>query len=76
MDYFVFVGGFLLLMFSGAAPMCVPADYTLYVEKPECSFCVAINTTICMGFCYTRVFAQYYNILGWETVQTNNPVVI
>ncbi|CAL8335979.1 unnamed protein product [Merluccius merluccius] len=54
MDYFVFVGGFLMLMFSGAAPMCVPADYTLYVEKPECSFCVAINTTICMGFCYTR----------------------
>ncbi|XP_059919934.1 thyroid stimulating hormone subunit beta a [Gadus macrocephalus] len=54
MDYFVFVGSVLLLMFSPAAPMCVPTDYALYVEKPECNFCVAINTTICMGFCYSR----------------------
>lgn len=55
MDYFVLVGGLLVLTFSPAAPMCLPTDYTLYVEKPECSFCVAINTTICTGFCYSRV---------------------
>lgn len=71
MDTFLFVGGFLVLMFSPAAPMCLPTDYTLYVEKPECSFCVAINTTICMGFCYSRVSAQFYSILGLETVHTN-----
>ena len=64
MDYFVFVGSVLLLMFSPAAPMCVPTDYTLYVEKPECNFCVAINTTICMGFCYSRVCAV--NIIYFE----------
>ncbi|TWW62306.1 Thyrotropin subunit beta [Takifugu flavidus] len=34
--------------------MCLPTDFTLYVERPECEFCVAINTTICMGFCYSR----------------------
>ncbi|KAG7226797.1 hypothetical protein INR49_014146 [Caranx melampygus] len=44
----------LFLMFSPAVPMCLPTDFTLYAEKPECDFCVAINTTICMGFCYSR----------------------
>nr|BBI36963.1 thyroid stimulating hormone, beta-subunit [Polymixia japonica] len=53
MDSSVFI--FLLcLLFSPAVPLCTPTDYTIYVEKPECDFCVAINTTICMGFCYSR----------------------
>uniref|UniRef100_A0A8C6SD86 Gonadotropin subunit beta-2 n=1 Tax=Neogobius melanostomus TaxID=47308 RepID=A0A8C6SD86_9GOBI len=42
------------VLFSPAVPMCLPSDFTLYVEKPECDFCVAINTTICMGFCRTK----------------------
>uniref|UniRef100_A0A8C4S2X4 Thyrotropin subunit beta n=1 Tax=Erpetoichthys calabaricus TaxID=27687 RepID=A0A8C4S2X4_ERPCA len=33
---------------------CVPTQYTLYVENPECAFCVAVNTTICAGYCMTR----------------------
>ncbi|KAM3878350.1 thyroid stimulating hormone subunit beta a [Diretmus argenteus] len=49
----VFTSGLLSLLFSLAAPMCMPTDFTLYVEKPDCDFCVAINTTICMGFCYS-----------------------
>uniref|UniRef100_A0A6Q2Y9M3 Thyrotropin subunit beta n=1 Tax=Esox lucius TaxID=8010 RepID=A0A6Q2Y9M3_ESOLU len=44
----------LCLLFSQAVTICVPNEYTLYVEKQECDFCVAINTTICMGFCYSR----------------------
>lgn len=44
----------LLLLFNPAAPTCLPSDFTLYVEKPECNYCVALNTTICMGFCRTR----------------------
>lgn len=51
----VFTCWLLFLLFSPAVPMCLPTDFTLYVEKPECDFCVAINTTICMGFCYSRV---------------------
>ncbi|XP_061893802.1 thyroid stimulating hormone subunit beta a [Entelurus aequoreus] len=47
-------GLLLLLIFNPAAPTCMPTDFTLYVEKPECDFCVAINTTICVGFCYSR----------------------
>ncbi|XP_072308214.1 thyroid stimulating hormone subunit beta a [Eucyclogobius newberryi] len=43
-----------MLMFNPALPMCMPSDFTLFVEKPECNFCVAINTTICMGFCRTK----------------------
>ncbi|XP_044204628.1 thyroid stimulating hormone subunit beta a [Thunnus albacares] len=53
-DTAVFTCWLLFLLFSPAVPMCLPTDFTLYVEKPECDFCVAINTTICMGFCYSR----------------------
>ncbi|XP_061741078.1 thyroid stimulating hormone subunit beta a isoform X2 [Nerophis ophidion] len=49
-----FTCGLLLLIFNPVAPTCMPTDFTLYVEKPECDFCVAINTTICVGFCYSR----------------------
>uniref|UniRef100_A0A8C4X7G2 Thyrotropin subunit beta n=1 Tax=Erpetoichthys calabaricus TaxID=27687 RepID=A0A8C4X7G2_ERPCA len=37
-----------------ACLLCVPTQYTLYVENPECAFCVAVNTTICAGYCMTR----------------------
>lgn len=68
MDYYVLlVGGFLVLMVSPAAPRCVPSDYTLYVERPECSFCVAINTTSCMGFCYSRVGCVHGIIVNINT---------
>lgn len=55
METAVFTPWLLFLLFSPAVPMCLPTDFTLYVEKPECDFCVVINTTICMGFCYSRV---------------------
>uniref|UniRef100_A0A8C6SBS5 Gonadotropin subunit beta-2 n=1 Tax=Neogobius melanostomus TaxID=47308 RepID=A0A8C6SBS5_9GOBI len=51
------------VLFSPAVPMCLPSDFTLYVEKPECDFCVAINTTICMGFCRTKVPVSFCCIL-------------
>ncbi|KAM3621246.1 uncharacterized protein V6R79_008409 [Siganus canaliculatus] len=54
METAVFTSWLLFVLFSPAVPMCLPTDFTLYVERPECDFCVAINTTICMGFCYTR----------------------
>ncbi|RVE72926.1 hypothetical protein OJAV_G00045330 [Oryzias javanicus] len=44
----------LFLLLSPVMPMCLPTDFTLYVEKPECDYCVAVNTTICTGFCYSR----------------------
>ncbi|XP_053355213.1 thyroid stimulating hormone subunit beta a [Clarias gariepinus] len=50
----VLVAGILGLLVGKAMPVCVPTEYTLYVEKPECDYCVAINTTICMGFCFSR----------------------
>ncbi|XP_036426973.1 thyroid stimulating hormone subunit beta a [Colossoma macropomum] len=50
----VLVAGILGLLLGTAMPMCTPTEYTLYIEKPECDYCVAINTTICMGFCFSR----------------------
>ncbi|XP_030076254.1 thyrotropin subunit beta [Microcaecilia unicolor] len=52
----IFLGTVLFgLMFDhAAASLCVPTEYTIHVEKKECTFCLAINTTICAGFCLTR----------------------
>ncbi|KAL4622458.1 thyrotropin beta-like [Arapaima gigas] len=46
--------GLLCVLGGRALSFCALTDYTLYVEKAGCDFCVAINTTICMGFCYSR----------------------
>ncbi|XP_066521110.1 thyroid stimulating hormone subunit beta a [Hoplias malabaricus] len=50
----VFVAGILGLLLRTAIPMCLPTEYTLYIEKQECEYCVAVNTTVCMGFCFSR----------------------
>nr|XP_020636323.1 thyrotropin subunit beta [Pogona vitticeps] len=34
--------------------LCIPVEYVIHVEKRECAYCLAINTTICEGFCMTR----------------------
>nr|BAF81902.1 thyroid-stimulating hormone [Pseudolabrus sieboldi] len=54
METAVFTCWLLFLLFSPAVPMCLPTDFTLHVERAECDFCVAINTTICMGFCHSK----------------------
>uniref|UniRef100_W5MXA6 Thyrotropin subunit beta n=1 Tax=Lepisosteus oculatus TaxID=7918 RepID=W5MXA6_LEPOC len=48
------VCGLLCLVASQTLSKCAPTDYMLYVEKYGCAYCVAINTTICSGFCYSR----------------------
>ncbi|XP_076870302.1 thyroid stimulating hormone subunit beta a [Brachyhypopomus gauderio] len=50
----VLVVGILGLLVRMGVPVCLPTAYTLYIEKPECDYCVAVNTTICMGFCFSR----------------------
>ncbi|XP_073671352.1 thyroid stimulating hormone subunit beta a isoform X1 [Paramisgurnus dabryanus] len=50
----VYVIGMLGLLMKLAMPICVPTEYTLYIERQECNYCVAVNTTICMGFCFSR----------------------
>ncbi|OWK54037.1 Thyrotropin subunit beta [Lonchura striata] len=42
------------LIFGQTASLCAPSEYTIHVEKRECAYCLAINTTICAGFCMTR----------------------
>uniref|UniRef100_A0A1A8H4C3 Gonadotropin subunit beta-2 n=1 Tax=Nothobranchius korthausae TaxID=1143690 RepID=A0A1A8H4C3_9TELE len=62
MDTAVFSCGLLLLFLGPAVPTCLPTDFTLYVEKPECDYCVAINATICMGFCFSRDSNMRYSL--------------
>ncbi|KAG8450936.1 hypothetical protein GDO86_003278 [Hymenochirus boettgeri] len=40
--------------FGQTFSLCALTEYTMFVEKKECSFCLAINTTICSGFCMTK----------------------
>ncbi|KAJ1139400.1 hypothetical protein NDU88_005773, partial [Pleurodeles waltl] len=42
------------LTFKQGISFCVPTDYIMYVENKECTYCLAVNTTVCAGFCHTR----------------------
>uniref|UniRef100_A0A8C2BVA1 Thyroid stimulating hormone subunit beta n=1 Tax=Cyprinus carpio TaxID=7962 RepID=A0A8C2BVA1_CYPCA len=33
---------------------CSLKNYTLYVERHECGHCMAVNTTMCSGMCFTQ----------------------
>uniref|UniRef100_A0A3P9Q4Y3 Gonadotropin subunit beta-2 n=1 Tax=Poecilia reticulata TaxID=8081 RepID=A0A3P9Q4Y3_POERE len=33
---------------------CTLMNHTIWLEKKNCTQCVAVNTTICSGYCYTR----------------------
>uniref|UniRef100_A0A665UE17 Gonadotropin subunit beta-2 n=1 Tax=Echeneis naucrates TaxID=173247 RepID=A0A665UE17_ECHNA len=46
---------------SGTVCPCMLKNHTLWIERLDCAQCVAINTTICSGYCYT----QDTNLRGW-----------
>ncbi|XP_051282241.1 thyrotropin subunit beta-like [Dicentrarchus labrax] len=33
---------------------CMLKNHTLWIERHDCAQCVAVNTTICSGYCYTQ----------------------
>ncbi|XP_071993810.1 thyrotropin subunit beta isoform X4 [Engystomops pustulosus] len=50
----IFMGSLLFcIAFGHAFSLCMLTEYILYVEKEECAYCIAINTTICSGYCKT-----------------------
>ncbi|KAF5909307.1 mitochondrial glutamate carrier 1-like isoform X1, partial [Clarias magur] len=69
----VLVAGILGLLVGKAMPVCVPTEYTIYVEKPECDYCVAINTTICMGFCFSRACQHSPSASSISCFSANHP---
>ncbi|XP_072282561.1 thyrotropin subunit beta isoform X2 [Pyxicephalus adspersus] len=51
----VFLVSFVLCFAHGhAAFLCTLTEFTMYIEKEECAFCIAVNTTICSGYCPTK----------------------
>uniref|UniRef100_A0A8C8GNZ3 Glycoprotein hormone subunit beta domain-containing protein n=1 Tax=Oncorhynchus tshawytscha TaxID=74940 RepID=A0A8C8GNZ3_ONCTS len=44
----------LFVWLAGGVSVCMMENYTLLIEKRGCSQCIAINTTICSGFCHTQ----------------------
>ncbi|XP_070695035.1 follitropin subunit beta-like [Pempheris klunzingeri] len=43
---------YALMGWTGCA--CTLKNHTLWIERHDCGQCVAINTSICSGYCYTR----------------------
>uniref|UniRef100_A0A3P9IJY2 Gonadotropin subunit beta-2 n=1 Tax=Oryzias latipes TaxID=8090 RepID=A0A3P9IJY2_ORYLA len=41
-------------LMAGTVCACVLKNHTIWVEKQNCTQCIAINTTICSGYCYSR----------------------
>ncbi|XP_050013503.1 thyrotropin subunit beta isoform X1 [Alexandromys fortis] len=54
MSAIVLLSVLFALAFGQAASFCIPTEYTMYVDRRECAYCLAINTTICAGYCMTR----------------------
>ncbi|XP_038578398.1 follitropin subunit beta-like [Micropterus salmoides] len=44
----------LCALMGGTACACVLKNHTLWIERHDCAQCVAVNTTICSGYCYTQ----------------------
>lgn len=55
MHVFVLKCALLCTLTGGAGCACVLKNHTIWIERQDCAQCVAINTTICSGYCYTQV---------------------
>ncbi|XP_059189035.1 thyrotropin subunit beta-like [Centropristis striata] len=44
----------LCVLMHGSVCTCMLKNHTLWIEMHDCVQCVAINTTICSGYCYTQ----------------------
>uniref|UniRef100_A0A3Q3QQD8 Gonadotropin subunit beta-2 n=1 Tax=Monopterus albus TaxID=43700 RepID=A0A3Q3QQD8_MONAL len=44
----------LCALMGGMVGACMLKNHTLWIERQGCTQCVAINTTICSGYCYTQ----------------------
>ncbi|XP_068452825.1 thyrotropin subunit beta-like [Clinocottus analis] len=54
MSLFVLKCTLLSALLRAATCACMLNNHTLWVERRDCAQCVAINTTICNGYCYTQ----------------------
>ncbi|XP_041654674.1 thyrotropin subunit beta-like [Cheilinus undulatus] len=44
----------LCMLMAWTVCACTLKNHTLWIERQDCSQCVAVNTTICSGYCYTQ----------------------
>ncbi|XP_014854738.1 PREDICTED: follitropin subunit beta-like [Poecilia mexicana] len=54
MPLFILRRTLLFALMVGAVYTCTLMNHTIWLEKKNCTQCVAVNTTICSGYCYTR----------------------
>ncbi|XP_063300384.1 thyrotropin subunit beta [Pelobates fuscus] len=41
------------IAFGQTISLCLLTEYTMFVEKKECAYCIVVNTTTCSGYCLT-----------------------
>ncbi|XP_034001009.1 thyrotropin subunit beta-like [Trematomus bernacchii] len=44
----------LCTLMHGTVFSCMLKNHTIWIERQDCGQCVAINTTICSGYCHTQ----------------------
>ncbi|KAG7520488.1 follitropin subunit beta-like [Solea senegalensis] len=54
MTLFVVKYTLLCALIGGTSCACMLKNHTLWIERHDFAQCVAINTTICSGYCYTQ----------------------
>lgn len=55
MPLFILKYSLLCALMVGTVHACMLKNHTFWIERQGCGQCVAINTTICSGYCYTQV---------------------
>uniref|UniRef100_A0A3B4WJ44 Glycoprotein hormone subunit beta domain-containing protein n=1 Tax=Seriola lalandi dorsalis TaxID=1841481 RepID=A0A3B4WJ44_SERLL len=60
MPWFVLKCMLLCALVGGTVCACTLKNHTLWIESNNCAQCVAINTTICSGYCYTQFVLNHY----------------
>ncbi|XP_068125764.1 thyrotropin subunit beta isoform X2 [Hyperolius riggenbachi] len=53
MTSLLMVSFLLCIIYGHTVSLCMLTEYTMYVEKEECAYCIAVNTTMCSGYCKT-----------------------
>ncbi|XP_056157701.1 thyrotropin subunit beta-like [Lampris incognitus] len=54
MTQFVLTCVLLCAWMGRAMCCCMLQNYTFWIERHDCGQCMAVNTTICSGYCYTQ----------------------
>lgn len=71
MPLFVLKCMLLCALTGGTVCACMLKNHTIWIERQDCAQCMAINTTICSGYCYTQVKTGIHSQTSCENLNFN-----